>query len=219
MIEKEETKEVQEEQEEETKEEAQEPGNIIISYTLMVPRYWYLTHELLSLSLLSILLLYQPTGSPTPVPQLEIRSGLKLTLNPEEQSRMLLQRELQGLGGLSDPAVIVLEITIQALLEAGLFDVVSVTITDIFNDGSGVLDITYKAILNVSPDTTEQEVQQQAEAQLQEDIGDGDFSTKLDASRTIIEDDNCGDVSCDDLFTAVVIVSTVSIYCTLLLMM
>ena len=54
-VEKEETKE---EQEEETKEEAQEPGNIIISYTLMVPRYWYLTHELLSLSLFSLSFYY-----------------------------------------------------------------------------------------------------------------------------------------------------------------
>ena len=129
---------------------------------------------------------------------------------------MLLLRELQGLGGLSDPAVIVLEITIQALLEAGLFDVVSVTITDISDDGSGVLDITYKAILKVSPDTTEQEVQGQAEAQLEESLdedvcGDNCFSTKLDASRTIIIGDDCGNVTCDDLFSAVVTVITVSI--------
>ena len=137
-------------------------------------------------------------------------------MNSEEPSRMLLLRELQGLGVLSENAVIVLEITIQALLEAGGLVVVSVTITDISDDGSGVLDITYKAILKVSPDTTEQEVQGQAEAQLEESLdedvcGDNCFSTKLDASRTIIIGDDCGNVTCDDLFTAVVTVMTVSI--------
>ena len=74
MIEKEETKEVQEEQEqeEETKEEAQEPGNIIISYTLMVPRYWYLTHELLSLFLFSILFYTSQPDLPRQYPSLKL---------------------------------------------------------------------------------------------------------------------------------------------------
>ena len=133
---------------------------------------------------------------------------------------MLLLRKLQGLGGLSQYAVIVLEITIEDLLEAAsLFDVVGVTVTDISVAGSGILDITYRAVLNVTPGTTEQDAQQLVEAQLKEDIGDGDFSTKLAASRTIIINDNCGSaVTCDELFGAVVSVSTVSICSSLLLL-
>ena len=143
--------------------------------------------------------------------QVEIFSGLKLVV-AQAPTRKL--RELQGLGGLSPPAVTALENTIQALLEAGGLVVDSVTITHISDDGSGVLDITYKAMLNVSPDTTEQEAQQQADAQLQESMldecVDNCFSTELQTSLEEVGD-NCGDVTCDDLLNAEVTVSTVSI--------
>ena len=144
--------------------------------------------------------------------QVEIFSGLKLVV-AQAPTRKL--RELQGLGGLSPPAVTALENTIQALLEAGGLVVDSVTITHISDDGSGVLDITYKAMLNVSPDTTEQEAQQQADAQLQESMldecVDNCFSTELQTSLEEVGD-NCGDVTCDDLLNAEVTVSTVSIW-------
>ena len=175
-----------------------------------------LTHESppsLSLSPLIFTHNSQPTSSPTPMKQVEVFSGVKLTIVAQAPERKL--RELQGLGGLAPPAVTALENTIKTLLEAGGLDVDSVIITHISNDGSGVLDITYKAMLNVSPDITEQEAQQQADVQLQESMSDecvdNCFSTELQSSLEEVGDDGCGDVSCDDLLTAEVTVSTVSI--------
>jgi len=147
--------------------------------------------------------------------QVEILSGVKLTVVAQAPTRKL--RELQGLGGLSPPAVTALENTIQALLEAGGLVVDSVIITHISDDGSGVLDITYKAMLNVSPDTTEQEAQEQAKTQLEESMdedvcGDNCFSTELQTSLSEVGNgDDCGDVPCEDLLNAEVTVSTVSI--------
>jgi len=145
--------------------------------------------------------------------QVTLRSVL--VVNYGSQTRKL--RELQGLGGLSPVAVTALENTIQALLTGSGLDVDSVTITDISDDG-GVLDITYKAILNVTPDTTEQEVQEQAveqlEASLDEDeCGDNCFSTELQTSISEVGDgDDCGDVTCEELLNADVELSTVSVY-------
>jgi len=143
--------------------------------------------------------------------QVEYFSGLKLVVGNTPTRKL---RELQGLGGLSPDTVAALESTIQTLLTVGGLNVDSVTITDISDDGSGVLDITYKAMLNVSPDTTEEEAQQQAEAQLRESMldecVDNCFSTALETSLEEVGD-NCGDVTCDDLLTAEVTVSTVSI--------
>ena len=158
----------------------------------------------------------QPTGSPTPIKQAVFRSVLSLALNGAPARNRKL-RELQGLEGLlSEGARLALEITIQALLEAGGLDVDSVTITDISDNGSGVLDITYKAILNVSPDTTEQEAQEQARTQLEESLdedvcGDNCFSTELQTSLSEVGDDGCGNVSCEELLNADVEVSTVSV--------
>ena len=160
----------------------------------------------------------QPTGSPTPIKQAVFRSVLSLALNGAPARNRKL-RELQGLEGLlSEGARLALEITIQALLEAGGLDVDSVTITDISDNGSGVLDITYKAILNVSPDTTEQEAQEQARTQLEESLdedvcGDNCFSTELQTSLSEVnfDGDDCGDVTCEELLNADVEVSTVSV--------
>jgi len=142
----------------------------------------------------------------------EVFSGVKLVVDNTPTRKL---RELQGFGGLSSEAVTALESTIQTLLIVGGLNVDSVTITDISDDGSGVLDITYKAMLNVSPNTTEQEAQQQAEAQLRESMldecVDNCFSTELQTSLNEVGNDGCGDVSCDDLLTAEVTVSTVSI--------
>jgi hypothetical protein len=146
--------------------------------------------------------------------QLEFFSGLKLVVGNTPTRKL---RELQGLGGLSSDAVAALENTIKSLLEVGGLNVDSVTITDISDNGSGVLDITYKAMLNVSPDTTEQEAQQQARTQLEESLdedvcGDNCFSTELQTSLSEVGDDGCGNVSCEELLNADVEVSTVSVY-------
>ena len=125
-------------------------------------------------------------------------------------------RELQGLGGLSPEAVAAFASVIQTLLTGSGLDVDSVIITDISDEG-GVLDITYKAMLNVSPDTTEQEVQEQAveqlEASLDEDAcGDNCFSTALQTSINEVGDGDCGGITCEQLLNADVDLSTVSVY-------
>jgi len=115
--------------------------------------------------------------------------------------------------------VAALESTIQTLLtgsSSGL-DVDSVTITDI-SDNGGVLEITYKAILNVTPDTTEQEVQEQAveevEASLDENAcGDNCFSTELQTSISEVGvGGDCGGITCEELLNADVDLLTVSVY-------
>lgn len=146
--------------------------------------------------------------------QVTLRSVFTLSYNAAPTRKL---RELQGLGGLSSVAVTAFESVIRTLLIGSGLDVDSVTITDI-SDDNGVLDITYKAILNVTPDTTEQEVQQQAveelEASLDEDAcGDNCFSTELQTSLDEVgEGDDCGGITCEELLNAEVTVSTVSVY-------
>jgi len=145
--------------------------------------------------------------------QIAVRSVLVLDYG--SPTRKL--RELQGLGGLSSVTVTALESTILTLLTGSELDVDSVTITDI-SDNGGVLEITYKAILNVTPDTTEQEVREQAveelEASLDENAcGDNCFSTELQTSiNEVGVGGDCGDVTCEELLNADVTVSTVSVY-------
>ena len=145
--------------------------------------------------------------------QVTVRSVL--VLDYSSQTRKL--RELQGLGGLSPDTVTALESTILTLLTGSGLDVDSVTITDI-SDVGGVLEITYKAILNVTPDTTEQEAQQQAVEQLEASLdenacGDNCFSTELQTSISEVGvGDDCGGITCEELLNADVDLSTVSVY-------
>ena len=127
----------------------------------------------------------KPTGSPVST---DVIGAIKFDLGGSGTGRLLLQND----ANLTKAAINVLETTIQNILDPPL-DVIRVNITSITEDYL----VTYIALVNLPPETTKEEAQEQVDQRIVE--SNDEFSEVLQDNLAAANVTECGSIPCSSL--------------------